>query len=191
MKKDVDRKITAPELLQFFFMTAILFVFWLLLSGIFTPKMMLIGLATSAIVAWITRPLVRIPSIKNSTGVYLIFRFPLHKFLLYCLWLFVEIIKASIYVMKLVLHPKMPIDPMVVTFKSNYDNPLSVATLGNSITLTPGTITLAVEDGTFYVHALTKEAGLGAAPADGKDSDMAGRIGKLFEKQPDRKASKP
>lgn len=75
----------------------------------------------------------------------------------YLPWLFWEIVLASIYVAKVVLHPRMPIEPRIIEFDTKLKENLSMVTLGNSITVTPGTITVDIRDGRFLVHALTQE----------------------------------
>jgi len=57
----------------------------------------------------------------------------------------------------MVLHPKMPIDPRIIEFRTKLKSELAVTTMGTSITLTPGTITADVSDGKFCVHALTQK----------------------------------
>ena len=86
------------------------------------------------------------------------------------------------YVIKLVLNPKMPIDPVIVTFKKKMDNPLAHAILGNSIALTPGTLTIEIEDDVYVIHAITKETGATLALPDGREADMVKRVGELFDK---------
>ena len=169
-------------LFQFVFVTLLLFLFWLLMSGIFTPKFMAIGAITSAAVAWITRPLLRLPSGYTPGKTYPAFQIPYVKFLLYLLWLLVEIVKSNIYVIKLILNPKMPIDPVIVTFKKKMDNPMAHAILGNSIALTPGTLTIEIEDDVYVIHAITKETGATLALPDGREADMVKRVGELFDK---------
>jgi multicomponent Na+:H+ antiporter subunit E len=101
------------------------------------------------------------------------------RFMLYVPWLVYQIILANLDVAKRVLHPSMPIDPIVISFPSKLKSDLSMTTLGNSITLTPGTITVDIdEDGTFYVHCLAKEH---AEPLLEKTPcEMAERVGYIF-----------
>lgn len=68
-----------------------------------------------------------------------------------------DMIKANIQVAKIVLSPKMPISPGIVTFKTNLKSPLAKTFLANSITLTPGTLTIEVSEDIFVVHYLTEE----------------------------------
>ena len=183
MKKKITDtgNIKGSEPVQFVFMTALFFSFWLIMSGVFKPKMIIIGFITSVVVAWITRPLMRVRSANAANNdVYLVFHFPYFRFLLYCFWLLKEIVKSSIYVLKLIANPKMPIDPVVVTLKNNFDNPMAVVTLGKSVTLTPGTVIIAVDDGVYHIHAITREAAADIAPPDGGDPDLVKRVAALF-----------
>ena len=173
--------VKGSELVQFVFMTALFFSFWLIMSGVFKPRMMIIGFITSVTVALITRPLMRLKSVNAArNNVYLVFHFPYFRFVLYCFWLLKEIVKSSIYVLKLIIHPKMPISPTVVILENNFDNPMAVVALGKSITLTPGTVIIVVEDGLYHIHAITQEAALEVVPLDGRETDLVRRVATLF-----------
>ena len=74
------------------------------------------------------------------------------------------------------LFKREEIKPSVVWFKIYYDNPLAIALLANSITLTPGTITVDVTDGIFSVHALTKSAAEGLL-----DGSMQAKIAWVYD----------
>ncbi len=179
-KEDKDTKTNGSELKQFVFLTIVLYGFWLILSGVFDIKFLIIGLVSSIIIAWLTRSLLRMNSVSDQKETFLAYDFPYFKFLVYCIWLFGEIIKSNIYVVKLVLNPKMPIEPTVISFKRQMSNPAAHATLANSITLTPGTVTIDIVDDVYYVHAITNEIGLDLVPHGG---DMANRVAKLFGEQ--------
>lgn len=78
---------------------------------------------------------------------------------LYLVVLMYYIIMANLDVAYRVVHPAMPINPGIVKVKSSLRNPAAIAMLANSITLTPGTLTInASEDGTFYVHCINIES---------------------------------
>lgn len=83
------------------------------------------------------------------------------RWLIYVPFLLWEITKANIQVAYVVLHPRMPIDPDIVRFQPAVWHGLPVTTLANSITLTPGTLTVDVRGGDFYVHHLTTAARMG------------------------------
>lgn len=67
-----------------------------------------------------------------------------------------DMVIANIQVAMIVLSPKMPISPGIVTFKTNLKSPLAKTILANSITLTPGTLTIDVDKDIFVVHYLTE-----------------------------------
>ena len=78
--------------------------------------------------------------------------------LLYWPWLIIEIIKSAITVVKIIVNPKLPISPTMVTVSSTQTTDTGRVTYANSITLTPGTLSVDVyEDGDILVHALTAE----------------------------------
>ena len=80
------------------------------------------------------------------------------RLLLYIPYLLWEIAKANVQVVYVVLHPSMPIDPSMEEFSPAVPLGLPVTSLANSITLTPGTVTVDVRERNFYVHALTQSA---------------------------------
>jgi len=91
------------------------------------------------------------PTLRRGSRVFV-------RWLLYLPFLLWEITKANIQVAYVVLHPRLPIDPDIVRFQPAVWHGLPVTTLANSITLTPGTLTVDVREGDFYVHHLTTVA---------------------------------
>ena len=84
-------------------------------------------------------------------------RFPfLVAYLLILIW---EIIKANIQVIKLTLAKELDFEPCVIYFKTDLKEQFTKVLLANSITLTPGTITVSLEDDLFCVHCLDKSMG--------------------------------
>jgi multicomponent Na+:H+ antiporter subunit E len=75
----------------------------------------------------------------------------------YLFILIIEVIKANIDVAKIVLSPKIDIDPVVIEFKTKLKTDLTKTILANSITLTPGTITMIMENDVYTVHCLKRE----------------------------------
>jgi multicomponent Na+:H+ antiporter subunit E len=129
----------------------ILFVFWIVLSGKFDLFHMSLGVICSGIVSFISHDLlfanVRVGDI----------RLMLWRFVTYIPWLLYQILLANFHVASLVLSPRMPIFPQVVRFKTKLESDMSWVTLANSITLTPGTITMDIREREFFVHALSKK----------------------------------
>jgi len=97
------------------------------------------------------------------------------RFLKYIPWLLYQILLSNIHVASLVLRRKMPINPQILTFKTKLETDISCVTLANSITLTPGTITMDIGDGLFYVHALSKKVA-----DDLKTGEMEDRVAHIF-----------
>jgi len=129
---------------------SLLFVFWVLLSGKFDMFHLTIGVICSIVVAHLTHDLLFANVRVGETMVIV------RRFIIYIPWLIYQIIRANIYVACLALSPRMPIDPHVLRFRTKLESDISWVTLANSITLTPGTITMDIKDGEFFVHALDK-----------------------------------
>jgi multicomponent Na+:H+ antiporter subunit E len=139
-------------------------ILWLVLSGSTALLHILFGAAAAALVTWMNR--------GDELLSEWLWRFP--GMLRYAPWLFAEIVKANLQVARLVLDPRLPIDPVIVTFDSVLTSPLARTTFANSITLTPGTITLDVDGSSFTVHAITE------AMSDLSGSAMERRVAAVF-----------
>jgi multicomponent Na+:H+ antiporter subunit E len=143
---------------------ASLMAFWLVMSGFFTPLLLSLGAASVLLVLYIAH---RMELYDRET-------FPFHlkgHVFKYWGWLAKEIFKANIDVAKIVLAPKMPISPRVVRVKATQKTDLGLVIFANSITLTPGTVTIDIEGDEMIVHALSQEL------ADGVlNGDMDGRV---------------
>lgn len=144
-----------------------LFAFWLLLSGHYTPFLVGAGaLVAVAVALW-----GRIVGYGDEEG------FPVENIfrgLLYWPWLVKEIAKSALSVTRIILDPSLPIAPRLIRVKTSQRTAVGVATYANSITLTPGTITVAVDrhDRALLVHALT-EAGADGLAEGGMDRRVA------------------
>jgi multicomponent Na+:H+ antiporter subunit E len=134
---------------------------WLLWSGLFKPLLLALGAFSCALVLLIARRM----HLFDSSMFAPRFMFRLIRF---WAWLGAEIVKSSLEVTRAVLGPRLPISPTVAEFDSLCDHPVDRAILGNSITLTPGTLTLSIDGQRFVVHALT-EAGARDIMAGGMD----------------------
>jgi multicomponent Na+:H+ antiporter subunit E len=103
------------------------------------------------------------------------------RVLFYVPWLIWQIVVASLQVAAVVLNPKMPIDPALLRFKTKLPGTAAKVILGNSITLTPGTITVQIKDDEFLVHALMDKSATGIT-GDALPKEVA----KLYEKKPEQ-----
>lgn len=146
-------------MIRAFSLAGTLLVFWLLLSGHYTP--FIIGLGVASVVGIVL--LARRMDVIDQEG------HPIHLgagALLYWPWLLKEIVKSGWQVTRLILHPRLPIEPTMARFRPSQRTQVGLATHANSITLTPGTVSVDVGAGEFLVHALTREGAEGACSGD-------------------------
>lgn len=132
----------------------VLFVFWLLLSGYFTLFLVTIGALTAVGVVLLGRRM----EVVDHEG------HPIHlswRVLGYWPWLMKEIAKSAWEVSRIIVNPRLPISPTLVRVKTSQQTTVGVVTYANSITLTPGTISVDVKQGEILVHALTREGAKG------------------------------
>jgi multicomponent Na+:H+ antiporter subunit E len=130
-----------------------LFAFWLVLSGHYTPVLIAAG-AGSAVVCVLAAIRMRVADPEGH---------PIELFrgaLTYWPWLAWEIAKSAWAVTKIILHPTLPISPTMTTVRASQKTATGVATYANSITLTPGTITVGVSGNDLTVHALVRDGAL-------------------------------
>ncbi|MYJ73197.1 MAG: hypothetical protein F4092_15815 [Rhodospirillaceae bacterium] len=126
-----------------------LFAFWLLMSGHYEPLIVGFGVVSCAAAVYIAR---RKDIVDHETlSWYLKPRLPS-----YWLWLLWQILKANLDIAKRCVLPGSRIDPCVFRAPANQDTSVGVVTYANSITLTPGTVSLQTWDHEIRVHALTR-----------------------------------
>ncbi|MAP51624.1 MAG: Na+/H+ antiporter subunit E [Pseudomonadota bacterium] len=131
-------------------LTLSLTAFWLLMSGIYTPLILFLGAISVIFVLYLTR---RMDALDED-----VFEFKLkRKHFSYWSWLAKEIFKANIDVAKVILSPKMNLSPRLVRVPLSQSNELATVIYANSITLTPGTVSVDIEGDEIIVHALTQE----------------------------------
>ena len=126
-----------------------LFVFWLVLSGYFTPFLMSAGLVSCVLVVWFAHRM----SVIDQEGHPLALRGGVVS---YWPWLIVEIVKSAWTVSRIIMHPRLPISPTIMRVKMTQTSSVGQVMYANSITLTPGTISVAIEGDEILVHALTQ-----------------------------------
>ena len=154
-----------------------LFAFWLILSGHYQTKYILIGIASATLVTFLNKD--TFSAIfhregREKNGGWLAF-LKFLRFLAYMPWLLYQIIKANIEVASLVINPRMPIDPALLQFSTQLKREIAQVILANSITLTPGTVTVSLEDGRYLVHALVSTSAQGLVEAK-----MQNKVGEIF-----------
>ncbi len=159
-----------PFILTFIIMMG----FWLLFSGKFDLFHISLGILSCLLVSTFSRRLLFTKPI-SSRLILCWFRFAR-----YLPWLFYQIFLSNLHLLYLTFHPRMKelIDPKVITFRSRLKTDVSRTTLANSITLTPGTITLhAGVMGKFAVHCIDDTSGQGLPGA------MEEKIAKVFNEE--------
>lgn len=120
---------------------------WLGLSGLMKPIVLTLGVISIAVTVFLSARL----GLLDREGA------PYHRMvqmLRYAPWLFKEIISSNIRVLKAILSPDLDIHPTLVKVPYSMKSDLSKVMFANSITLTPGTVTLRVDDGFMLVHGL-------------------------------------
>lgn len=159
----------------------ILFVFYLLISATLHIKFVIIGLLSCFVVGLVCMPLFMIEDRDGKK--HFLLDVSILKFLAYMVWLFKELVMANIDVAKTVWKSGLPIHPELIRFQVDWKNPIAAALLANSITLTPGTITLSfTKEGVFEIHALTPGAAQGII-----DGGMLRKVAGLYHESEDFK----
>ncbi len=126
----------------------ILFGFWLVFSGYYDRFHISLGVICAGLVAFFSYDLL-LPDLRSPHKLL-----KAGRFLRYLPWLAYQVLLANLHVVYLVFYPSK-IRPQIVRFKTTLTSDLAKVSLGNFITLTPGTITMDIADGEFYVHALS------------------------------------
>lgn len=137
---------------HFSFLFIILFGLWLLLSGEFVPLLIILGMLSSLLVLYLVH---RMDLIDHELH-------PMHlhpgRLLAYWTWLLKEIFKSNLDVARIIVNPNLPINPIVFRIKTSQIDEIGQVIYANSITLTPGTVSMEVNDNEIEVHALTHAA---------------------------------
>ena len=130
-------------------MYLLLFFFWMILNGKITIEITLLGLLFATLVyafAWKFMGL----TFEKEKSFWKHFAWGMH----YLVILLKEIATANLVVLKIVLSPKTKVHPVIVSFDAPVRSHLLQVILANSITLTPGTITVRLYEEKFEVHCL-------------------------------------
>ena len=125
---------------------------WIIFNGRITPEVLLTGLALSAALFAFCCIFMGY-SIKKDTRIIRLLPMAFQ----YIVILIVEILKANRQVLHFIVSPQYQVEPQIVHFTSGLKSEFARVVLANSITLTPGTITVSLEGSEFYVHCLDKD----------------------------------
>jgi len=138
--------------MRYFLSLAILLsLLWLGISGVYKPLLFILGAASVAFVVWMSRRM-DVVGVEHNPVLYS-WRLPV-----YWLWLLWEIVKSNIEVSRAALSPRALIRPRVLKVPVKLGSAIGKVTYANSVTLTPGTVTLLLEEDHLEVHALLESS---------------------------------
>ena len=131
----------------------ILVVSWVLWSGIYKPLLVGLGLLSCLLSLWVAK---RTGFFRHAMVLRALLRLPALWW-----WLLQEVVKSSLEVARVVLSPSLPIQPELVELTTSEEADSAKVILGNSITLSPGTVTIDVHENRLLVHCLTADSAAG------------------------------
>lgn len=156
-------------------MFILFFLIWVIFNGQFTAEIAAFGVVIAGVMYWF---LCRFFNYSPRCDLFLWKKAPL--LLQYMLTLIWEILKANVSVFRLIYTAEYELEPAVVHFKTDLRTTFARVLLANSITLTPGTITVALTDNEYTVHCLDKEL------AEGISSSVFVKLLKRMEGQSEK-----
>jgi len=156
------------------FLAFTLSVLWLAISGVYKPVIFMLGAASVVLVIWVALRMKIVGEEHNP----LVFSWRLPVF---WLWALREIITANLHVARLIFRPQ-EISPRVVKVPMPLQSELGKVVYGNTCTLTPGTVTLTLDNEKLVAHAL-----------DGRSAEalLSGRLAKKIQWLEASKGSSP
>lgn len=147
-----------------------LMAIWIVFSGFLDPFHLTLGLISCGIVTWLSSGVLfddrSIPLRRRATQTL--------RFASYLLWLTWQIVLSNIAVLKLAFAPRSSLQPQIVRYRTPLKTDFEKFLLANSITLTPGTVTIKILDDLFYIHAIDDGS------AAGLNGEMDRRIAHIF-----------
>ena len=132
-------------------MAPVYFILWLTINGRVTAETVTLGILVSAALHLFSRRVLFVRPVSPASMLRL-----LPWGLLYLALLFIEIVKANLQVIRLVLSPVIEVEPCLVRFRTDLRTEAARVALANSITLTPGTLTVSLEGNNLLIHALDR-----------------------------------
>ncbi len=124
------------------------FLVWLMVTWSFDPTTLLVGALVAGGVAWL------LADVELEEAPLLLLPHRLLWALLYVPMLFFYVVRANLDVAYRVLHPALPIRPGIVRARTRLKSPSGRVLLANSITLTPGTLSVDLVDDVLYIHRI-------------------------------------
>lgn len=132
-------------------LTVVLVTLWLLLSGMWTyPIILSLGAVSVVVTVWMAH---RLDLARENASLFRL----LIASLKYWPWLFWQIVRSNVQVAGHIIRGNKGLSPALATVKSTQHQDIGRAIFANSITLTPGTVTIRVSDGEVFYYALTED----------------------------------
>ena len=150
--------------------------FWVIMSGFFDFIHLGLGVVTVAGVMYVNYQLKTHRFFDDDMDDLSEVRFG--RAVYYVFWMVLQIVIAGFHVVRIIIRRKMPIHTTMITFRANLPSAHAKMILGNSISLTPGTLTIDIEGDLFTVHAIDDTSFAGIAT-----DKMPRQVLKLFEKE--------
>ncbi len=150
---------------RFVLKTTAFFVIWLFVSGQVGLYYVVLGLLCSAAVALV--------DMRRSAAPRHVF--PWVRFLAYLPWLTWRVILSALHVTRLILSPSLPIDPQLIRYSTRLRDHAALTLLGNSITMTPGTVTVEITPRELVVHAID-----GPSSTDLTSQSLENHVARVF-----------
>ena len=135
-------------------MSLVYFLLWLIFNGRITFEIIIAGALISFMLDMFIR---KVLHLNLTAGKLFMAVKILPNIVMYIIVLLVEIIRANFSIIRMVLAPQIDVEPCLVKFRTHLKTEAARVALANSITLTPGTITVSLEGDNLLVHALNRE----------------------------------
>jgi len=165
----MEKRKTTPSFYSAVFFALLLLV-WVVFSGFFDAFHLTLGLISCGIVTWLSSDLL----FEDRTITFRRRLVQAGRLLSYIFWLLWQIVIANVLLLRLAFGPRAMLQPQIVRYECGLESDFEKFLLANSMTLTPGTVTIKILGSTYYVHAINDEA------AAGLDGEMERRIAHIF-----------
>ena len=152
------------------FIFGLLFLTWMIFSGLFDVFHLTLGVISCGIITWMSSDL-----LFEDRSIGLLSRGRQgFRLVGYCFWLLWQVVVSTLHLFRLAFSPRSALQPHIVRYKTSLKSDFEKFLLANSITLTPGTVTIKIVGDTIYIHAISDVA------AAGLDGEMERRIARIF-----------
>lgn len=157
---------------NFFYTWVLVFIIWYAFTTSFSPAELITGGIVSFVIAYLNYKSFTCcgAAILSPKRLFYVFK--------YLIVFLIALLKANLQVATIVLSPSLPVKPGIVCFKTKLNNDFAKLVLANSITLTPGTLTVDLIDDKFYIHWLKVET----TDPDGIYNEIAGKFESILLK---------